>query len=247
MAKTKIEWADEVWNPVWGCRNECPYCYARKIAKRFGVNALQKSFVPQWVDANFERRFAKGTKRVFVNSMSDVQFWSVYWWKLVLDRIAKFPEIDFIFLTKGDVNVYAPHLLDMSKNCILGYTVTSRKEFMERTFVFWINNHRVLLTHRLLLNVEPIQGDFGWHIDDILQSFDWVILGAETGNRKDKVIPDAYWMDSILNTCTNLHIPLFVKPSLKGIVGDEFYRKEYPASLIPSDANPVNELTGGGK
>lgn len=32
---TKIEWADATWNPVTGCAHGCPYCYARRIAKRF--------------------------------------------------------------------------------------------------------------------------------------------------------------------------------------------------------------------
>ena len=36
MNKTKIEWCDSSWNPVTGCRHDCPYCYARNIAHRFG-------------------------------------------------------------------------------------------------------------------------------------------------------------------------------------------------------------------
>lgn len=36
MTKTKIEWADATWNPVTGCYHGCEYCYARRIAERFG-------------------------------------------------------------------------------------------------------------------------------------------------------------------------------------------------------------------
>ena len=36
MNKTRIEWCDSTWNPVTGCLHGCPYCYAEKIAKRFG-------------------------------------------------------------------------------------------------------------------------------------------------------------------------------------------------------------------
>ena len=36
MKKTKIEWCDSTWNPITGCLHECPYCYANKIASRFG-------------------------------------------------------------------------------------------------------------------------------------------------------------------------------------------------------------------
>lgn len=36
MNKSKIEWCDMTWNPVTGCFHGCPYCYARRIAERFG-------------------------------------------------------------------------------------------------------------------------------------------------------------------------------------------------------------------
>ena len=34
--KTKIDWCDSTWNPVTGCLHGCAYCYARRIAERFG-------------------------------------------------------------------------------------------------------------------------------------------------------------------------------------------------------------------
>ena len=34
--KTKIDWCDSTWNPVTGCLHGCEYCYARRIAERFG-------------------------------------------------------------------------------------------------------------------------------------------------------------------------------------------------------------------
>jgi protein gp37 len=37
MNKSKIEWCDMTWNPVTGCFHKCPYCYAEKIANRFGM------------------------------------------------------------------------------------------------------------------------------------------------------------------------------------------------------------------
>lgn len=32
MEKSKIEWTDSTYNPVTGCYNNCPYCYAHRIA-----------------------------------------------------------------------------------------------------------------------------------------------------------------------------------------------------------------------
>ena len=42
MNKTKIEYADYTWNPVSGCLNSCPYCYAQRIANRFGLKYYPK-------------------------------------------------------------------------------------------------------------------------------------------------------------------------------------------------------------
>lgn len=36
MNKTKIEWCDATWNPITGCLHGCEYCYASRIAVRFG-------------------------------------------------------------------------------------------------------------------------------------------------------------------------------------------------------------------
>lgn len=61
MQKTKIEWCDSTWNPVTGCLHTCEYCYARRIAERFGT--LNKgpqpedeglSFVPDEPERFFE-------------------------------------------------------------------------------------------------------------------------------------------------------------------------------------------------
>ena len=45
----KIGWCLMTWNPVWGCRNHCEYCYARGIAKRFGnVMAENEYYSRYW-------------------------------------------------------------------------------------------------------------------------------------------------------------------------------------------------------
>lgn len=49
MNKTKIEWADMTWNVVTGCLHGCDYCYARRIAERFGL-----AFAPKLDDHGME-------------------------------------------------------------------------------------------------------------------------------------------------------------------------------------------------
>ena len=41
MDNTKIDWADSTWNPVTGCFHGCKYCYAKRIARRFGDSAAE--------------------------------------------------------------------------------------------------------------------------------------------------------------------------------------------------------------
>lgn len=55
----------------------------------------------------------------------------------------------------------------------------------------------------------------------------WVILGAETGNRKDKVIPRREWVDQITAFCAENEIPVFYKGNLRE------YFPDLPASMFP--------------
>lgn len=55
--------------------------------------------------------------------------------------------------------------------------------------------------------------------DELKPSIDWVIIGAETGNRKEKVIPQREWIESIVNECRAAGVPVFMKSSLADIWG----------------------------
>ena len=59
------------------------------------------------------------------------------------------------------------------------------------------------------------------------QPVNWIILGAESGNRKNKVTPRREWIDSIVQICDERKIPVFMKESLRGLMGDDF-RQEFP-------------------
>lgn len=217
MSKTKIEWCDEVWNPVWGCLNKCPYCYARKIAKRFGQSLEEQQFIPTWREDNFNRKFAKATKRVFVNSMSDIEYWKPEWMERVIAKIRQQPQIQFIFLTKDGWDPYRGY--EFPDNVVCGLTVTKASEFPRKTI------GRRWAASNWLLNIEPIHDSFDnaysqWSIEE----FDWIIIGAETGNRKDRIIPELSWFESILK---QKEIPVFIKPSLDKYIPPGLIRREY--------------------
>lgn len=56
---------------------------------------------------------------------------------------------------------------------------------------------------------------------------EWVILGAETGNRPDKVTPAREWVDNIVAFCEENEIPVFFKDNLRK------YFPDLPASAFP--------------
>jgi protein gp37 len=65
-----------------------------------------------------------------------------------------------------------------------------------------------------------------------LLNIDWIIIGAESGNRKGKVIPRKEWVDDICYTADLYSkIPVFMKESLLPIMGEENMRREFPREL----------------
>lgn len=63
MNKSKIEWCNHTWNPITGCRHNCPYCYAKTMSFRFSgdvrLNKMAKSDYTLW-DA------ADGGEKIYV-------------------------------------------------------------------------------------------------------------------------------------------------------------------------------------
>ena len=51
---------------------------------------------------------------------------------------------------------------------------------------------------------------------DSLRNTDWVIIGAESGNRKGKVKLDDQWLCDALVILDKLNIPVFVKDNAGG-------------------------------
>ena len=60
--------------------------------------------------------------------------------------------------------------------------------------------------------------------------FEWIIVGAETGRRKDKVIPKREWIEKLVDLCRKADIPLFMKSSLADIWGEPLIQ-EFPEEL----------------
>ena len=218
MAKTKIDWCDWVYNPVWGCTGSCTYCYARKMAKRFGIvvnGKRYKDFEPRWIERNFNRPFPRKSCRIFVNSMSDLADWEPKWFNRVVGRILHHPEHLFLFLSKH------PWSIDLEgfkavKNMMLGYSATCQSD-TDRLMDVGMGEVSFLSLEPLLSNINL----------NLYEEMKWVIVGAETGNRKDRVVPKLAWLVSIRDFARENRIPLFFKGSLRRIWIGEL-PQEYP-------------------
>jgi len=94
----------KTWNPVTGCYYCCYYCWARKLAKRLRkINKKYKDGFEPHIHLNeFNKKFGSG-EFIFVTSMGDLFGCWVpnEWIEKVINYVKKFPETEFLFLTKN--------------------------------------------------------------------------------------------------------------------------------------------------
>lgn len=257
MDNTKIDWADMSWNPVTGCRKGCPYCYARQIATRYGgwtaggkkttacffkePAELERPLLlerkdgkvvnapyPFGFEPTFHRyRLGEPAKKqrprnIFVGSMTDLfgAWVPTRWIVEVLDACLAAPQHNYLFLTKNP-----QRYLELDKVALLPrrdnfwYGVTATEE--GQTYFFSDQ-------HKTFVSVEPMTGPLHPGEDGLLT--DWVIVGAETGPRKDKVVPERAWVEDLLDACRGEGVPLFMKGNLAGAWGEDLVQ-ELPEEL----------------
>jgi len=239
------------FNPVWGCLNHCEYCYARGIAKRFkrkmakleyknyicdvgedgydvmrwidGLKERLKFFRPTFLKSQFNKKFPRKPQRIFVGSMSEIFYWKDEWMEMVIEKVKQYPQHTFIFLTKFP-RVYSKY--NFPDNCWLGVTIIKNLKDGENNrwdyYQFKQDNPNNLKFYCF----EPLLRDMELQHYLHLEGINWVIIGAETGNRKDKIIPRGEWIENILYECKIHKTPVYLKDSLKKIYPVEI--KEFP-------------------
>jgi len=244
MNKTKIDWCDYVWNPVWGCLNNCEYCYARKLARRFWKKIYEKeweyldkqdllennsqllileeklkNFKPIFLESNFNKPFPKKPARIFVNSMSECAFWINIWWKAVLEKIYTYPQHIYIFLTKFPS--FFP-FREIPENIWVGVSIddtTKWKMWQDLVVKIPYGDGKAFISFEPLLNFDE---------SDLSNLFnpkpDWVIIGSQTNPLK---LPEKEWVAGIIKEARENEIPVFVKENLWKYY-PEFKIQEFP-------------------
>jgi len=229
MNRTKIEWTDFTWNPVTGCKHGCPYCYGRKIAKRFRKlfpNGYEPTFHPKRlkepysVPKSFRSRnphLPKGSAMIFTVSMGDLfgNWVPAKWIEAVIKVAEDNPHHVFQFLTK---NPSRYREFRFSKNCWIGTTVTSYKD-QDRILNLprWEENGRTLN----FVSFEPLLGKV--HLEGWIWGYiDWVIIGAQTNPYRP---PKPDWVKYIVEMARDAGVPVFLKDNLRSEKIQEFPKR----------------------
>ena len=174
-----------------------------------------------------EPQYKKKPQNIFVCSMADLfgAWVPSDWIKAVFEACEKVPQHRYLFLTKNPkryMELY--NVLPKGNNFFYGTTATT-----EDTDYWYSENHN------WFLSIEPIMGKFsgnGFSGDKPLFEgprikSKWVIIGAETGKRKGKVIPKKEWIEAIVNECRRNKTPVFLKNNLAKVWGEPLIQ-EYP-------------------
>lgn len=254
MNRSAIDWCDYSWNPVTGCRHGCPYCYARKQARRFcgdirlnlasdqirreeGGYIIDRPFKSDsgttlpyptgFAPTFYEYRLpmpAQKKKRanIFVCSMADLfgEWVPDEWIRKVFDACCAAPQHNYMFLTKNPERysrLADEGRLPENDNFWYGSTVT-----IEGDACYSGDDRR-----NTFVSMEPLLGPVA-----VPDGVKWVIVGAETGNRKDKVEPQRSWIEDIVRAAAGMGVPVLLKHSkeLHRVWKSEMIQK-YPGSL----------------
>ena len=220
MDKTKIEWCDSTWNPVTGCNHNCEYCYARGIAPQGKKQPYPFGFTPTLHRYSLGKYEKKAGRTIFVCSMADLfgSWVPDSWIEEVFAACEKAPQHKYLFLTKNPQR-YADldwaDKLPIRDNMWYGTSVTNGAQMEQAADAFG----ELQGNTKTFFSIEPILEDIaaskGWAIADNGSYAKWIILGAETGRRKEKVTPEREWIKKIADDCDEGGIPLFREHGLR--------------------------------
>lgn len=178
-------------------------------------------FIPTFHRYRLNEYIGKKGRNIFVCSMADLfgSWVPDSWIEEVFKACEKAPQHNYLFLTKNPkryVELSEKGILRCSDNMWYGSTVTSTEEYFGSE-----------KTYNTFLSIEPMLSSVS---PSTIEGVKWIIIGAETGRRKNKVIPEKEWIDRIAEDCKRRNIPLFMKSSLADIWGEPLIQ-EFPEGL----------------
>ena len=210
MAHSSIEWTEMTWNPTTGCTKistGCKFCYAEVMSKRLqamGIEKYKDNFKLTTHEDSLQIPYTwKGSKVVFVNSMSDLFHKNVplTFIQKVFKVMNENPQHVFQVLTKRAERLLELHSeLNWTSNIWMGVSVEtkrtkSRIDYLRQT------NAKVKF-----LSLEPLLESLGTLN---LENIDWVIVGGESGHKARPM--DEIWVLEIQEQCQEQEVAFFFK------------------------------------
>ena len=210
-----IGWTDFTWNPVKGlCPEACEFCYARRIYARFHydpeIRLDEKELMAPYKLKKPARIFCGSTIEMFHQNIHGT------WLRQIIKVIKDNPQHTFQFLYH-----FSPHRGTFPKNCWLGLTVTSYRDAQKA-----LSFSKTYPHHTKFFSFEPLLGDPKIP-EEVFKKINWLIIGAETGNRKRKVEPKEQWIWQLLEDADGHDLPVYMKDNLKPYWNLDL-RKEFP-------------------
>lgn len=134
------------------------------------------------------------------------------------------PQHQYIFLTQYPVryqNLANHGVLPQKNNFWYGSTATILSDSV------WANEK-----YNTFVAIEPLLGPFEGDATKTFRKLKWAVIGAETGQNAEKVIPKAGWIQDILTSADAAGTPVFMRSNMESIVGAENMRREKPAAFL---------------
>lgn len=210
MADSRIEWTEMTWNPVTGCTKVsagCKYCYAEVMARRLQAMGIEKYKDGFSIRTHENALMApynwKGSKVVFVNSMSDLFHPQVpfEFIQRVFEVMNSTPQHTYQVLTKRAERLYELHeQLNWTNNIWMGVSVEDSRVIDRIGFLQQTN------AKTKFLSCEPLIGPL---MDIDLDNINWVIVGGESG-RKARPMKE-WWVWDIRQQCQEQGAAFFFK------------------------------------
>ncbi|HEY9115591.1 MAG TPA: phage Gp37/Gp68 family protein [Bacteroidales bacterium] len=212
MSQSNIEWTEITWNPTTGCTkisDGCVFCYAHPLSLRLKAMGLEKyrnGFKLTLHPKELMRPYSwRGSKVVFVNSMSDLFHHEVpdEFIQQVFEVMNETPQHKYQLLTKRPERIKSlENKLVWTDNIWLGTSVENER--VTQRIQDLINSP----AKTKFLSCEPLIGAI-YSLSDYIHAIDWVIVGGESGSGARKI--EKEWVDIIFNVCKKNDVPFFFK------------------------------------
>ena len=182
----------------------------------------------------------KKPRNIFVCSMADLfgDWVPDEWIKQVFEACEAAPQHRYLFLTKNPkrFKLLRENGIKLPKGCWIGTSISKDEEEYDQ----YTGRTRYISDNwdtdaEWFVSVEPILTRMSRNSIENLTAMNWVIVGAETGRRKEKIVPQKEWIEEIADKCKRCRVPIFMKESLRGLMGEDF-RQEFPWEVSADDA-----------